>query len=211
MIKEQILALVTLVSTALLPVSSVVDLAPVLAEHTLDLTSREPNPYANEVFADNILLSLHYLKGDVALPVNWEEIRQPFAAYFTLAPGEVFAFHEDVLPEFKDKVAKTTGAHFNWQDGFRSDGWLVGDGVCHLATLMNWVASEAGLRVVSPANHDFLPVPGVAREYGTSILWHPDGGWRSQNQNLYVQNTFDYPVKFNFKVTTTQVDLTLSK
>lgn len=203
--RKNLVSFVFLGLSFLQPFEALLPTVPVaVAEKSLDLTTRYPDPYVNEVFRDNILLTLHYLAGDVGK-------REPFEVSFTLAPGEVFAFHEDVLPEFEGKVAKTTGAHFNWQQGFKSDGWLVGDGVCHLATLMNWVASEAGLRVVSPVNHDFLPVPGVPREYGTSIFWIPDGGWRSHNQNLYIENTLDYPVKFTFKVTSVEVELVLSK
>lgn len=194
------------------PFEALVPTVPVaVAEKSLDLTTRYPDPWVNGVFRDNILLTLHFLAGDVKEKPDWEKIRQPFEVSFTLAPGEIFAFHENVLPEFEDRVVKTTGAHFNWQDGFKSDGWLTGDGVCHLASLMNWVASEAGLRVVAHVNHDFLPVPGVPREYGTSIFWLPSGGWRSQNQNLYIENTFDYPIKFTFEITPDKVVLTLSR
>lgn len=182
-----------------------------LAQKSMDLTSRYPATAVNEVFSDNIFLTLHYLKGDAINKPDWDKIREPFTVEFTLEPGQVFAFHDEVLLELAGKVVKTTGAHFNWQDGFKSDGYLYGDGVCHLASLMNWVAHEAGLRVVAPVNHDFLPVPGVPKEYGTSIIWLPEGGWRSQNQNLYVENSLSFPVKFTFKVEKTTVELTLAK
>lgn len=172
----------------------------VLAEHQLDLTNRLPNPYGNQGFADNILLALHYLKGDVELPVDWEKIREPFEVSFTLQPGETFAFHGNVLPEFADP-AVTMNSRFFIEEGYKSIAGLGGNGVCHLASLINWVASEVyppaggpGLEVVAKANHNFAPVPGVPREYGTSI--------RSQSptQNLYIKNTFDYPVTFEFAI-----------
>lgn len=182
-----------------------------LAKKTLDLTNRYPEKSVNEVFADNILLNLHYLKGDAQNKPDWEKVRQPFETSFVLKPNEAFAFHEDILPEFKGKIVKTTGAHFNWEDGFKSDGFLVGDGVCHLATLINWVAQEARLKVTAPSNHNFLPVPGVPREFGTAIFWLPQSGWKSQNQNLYIENTFNFPVKFTFKADSQKVEVAITK
>lgn len=211
--KQQLLALATLVSILVLPVSKTGDflLSPipikrevVLAEQSLDLTIREPNPYANEVFSDNILLALYYLGNDVVLPVDWQEIRQPFEASFTLQPDEVFAFHENVLPEFNPPAggpAVTMNSRFFIEEGYRAVGGLGGNGVCHLASLINWTASEAGLEVMAKINHNFAPVPGVPKEYGTSI--------RSQNQsqNLYLKNNFDYPVEFVFRIENQLVEL----
>lgn len=185
-----------------------------LAEKTMNLTDRYPDSGVNEVFADNILLVLHYLKDPAsakAMAGEWDKVRQPFDVELTLLPGQAFAFHDQILPELKDKVVKTTGAHFNWDDGFKSDGWLIGDGVCHLATLINWAAQSAGLRVTALVNHDFLPVPGIPKEYGTSIIWMPDGGRGSARQNLYVENTFDFPVTLTFKATTAEVELLINK
>jgi hypothetical protein len=158
--KEQIIAFITLISTAVMPVASSVEpmVSPlpetqVLAEHELDLTTREPNPYANEVFA----------------------------------------FHGNVLPEFANPSV-TTNSRFFIEEGYKSVAGLGGNGVCHLASLINWTASEAGLEVLALANHNFALVPGVPKEYGTSI--------RSQNknQNLYIKNNFNFPVTFEFKV-----------
>lgn len=193
--KEQILALVALISTTLSVASSAVEplISPVvetqvLAEHQLDLTNREPNPFANEVFAYNILLALGYLGTES----------------FVLQPGEVFAFHGNVLPEFANP-ALTMNSRFFIEEGYKSVGGLGGNGVCHLASLMNWTASEAGLEVLAKANHSFAPVPGVPKEYGTSI--------RSQNknQNLYIKNGFDYPVTFVFSADNGEVSLKIRK
>jgi len=57
------------------------------------------------------------------------------------------------------------------------------------------VASEAGLEVVAKVNHDFYPVPGVPREYGTSI-YHLAGSHSSRLQNLYIRNSYEFPVEF---------------
>lgn len=200
MMEQNILGVVTLFSTVFLPVASFVEplVSPmaetrVLVEHTLDLTIREPNPYANQVFTDNILLSLHYLKGDVDNPkINWEKVRQPFEVSFTLKPGEVFSFHGNVLPEFKDPVV-TMNSRFFMEEGYKSVGGLGGNGVCHLASLINWTASNAGLKVMAPVNHNFALVPGIPHEFGTSIMS------QSPNQNLYIQNNFDFPVTFKFE------------
>jgi len=88
--------------------------------------------------------------------VNWNEV-EAFTSYeVVLKPGEVFAFHEDVLPQFNHKVIKTTHTHFNSQEGFKSDGYLIGDGVCHLASLINWAAKDAGLKVTAPTYMIFM-------------------------------------------------------
>lgn len=181
--KEQIIALATLISTVLIPVSSAVGeiVSPlpevqVLAEHELDLTNRLPEEYGNEVFAYNILLALEYLGAD----------------NFVLQPGEVFAFHSNSLPEFVPSV--TMNSRFFMEEGYKSLAGLGGNGVCHLASLLNWTASNAGLEVTALANHSFAPVPGVPKEFGTSIRS------QSKNQNLYIKNNLEAPVKFEFKV-----------
>lgn len=178
----------------------------VLAQHLLDLTTRLPSPSGSGVFADNILLSLHYLKGDSGDPrkIDWEKIRSPFEVSFTLNPGEVFAFHKNVLPEYSDPKHTMNSAFFV-EEGYKSLAGLGGNGVCHLASLITWVATQAGLEVKAPARHDFWPVPGVPKIFGTSI--------RSQQacQNLYIRNSLDQPVTFVFRADNQNVDLKISK
>lgn len=215
MIKETLIGVITLASTVLLPLSNTASLlAPipesllfrgeqeiVLAEKSLDLTIRSPEPQGNQGFADNILLALHYLKENVENPkIDWDLVRKPFEVSFILQPGEVFAFHANVLPEFKNP-AYTMNSKFFTYEGYKAVYGLGGNGVCHLASLMNWAASEADLEIVAKANHNFAPVPGVPKEFGTSI--------RSQdkNQNLYIENSFDFPVTFEFKVNNKEVYL----
>ena len=215
--KEQLLALVTLISTVVLPASESATplLSPlpdylqyqnqkVLAEESLDLTVREPSPEANQGYADNIILALHYLKGEVTLPVDWQEVRKPFEMSFVLQPGEIFAFHENVLPEFA-QPALTMNSEFLTTEGYKSVWGLGGNGVCHLASLMNWVASEAGLEVVAKANHNFALIPGISQKYGTSIRS------QSPSQNLYIINSLDQPVSFTFKISKNDVSLKITQ
>jgi len=171
-----------------------------LAERSFSLENRYGDKFVNDVFKDNILLALAYASGKVTSPKNidWDLVREPFKFEFTLNPGEVFAFHDDILPEYNGKVVKTTNAHFNYQDGFKSDGYLYGDGVCHLASLINWAARDAGLKVDSRVNHNFANIPEVPREYGTSIVTTGTPSLNAQMQNLYVENTFDQPVRIVF-------------
>lgn len=178
-----------------------------LALHEISLENRQADRYVNEVFKDNILLNLAYLDGRVkkSSDINWDEVRKPFTYEFTLNPSETFAFHEDVLPKFAGKglpadrqVVKTTNAHFNFDDGFKSDGFLFGDGVCHLASLINWVAKDAGLEVQAPVNHDFREIPEIPREFGTSIYYYPGQRFTNAQQNLYITNNFKNPVVFKF-------------
>ena len=220
MVKETIIGTITLISTALLPVSHAAAplLSPipehllvfnikeeVLAEHFLDLTIRDEDANANQGFADNILLALHYLKGDIEdSKVNWNWTRAPFEVSFTLQPGEVFAFHDNVLAEFANPVA-TMNSEFMTYEGYKSVWGLGGNGVCHLASLINWVATEAGLEVVAPNGHNFASIPGVPKKYGTSIRS------QSSNQNLYIINSFDYPVVFRFTANSQEISLSLLK
>lgn len=159
----------------------------VRAEHAFSLSNRYADPGVNDVFRYNILHTLE---------------RMDAKSYsFTLNPGEVFAFHDDVLPQFKGRVAQTMNAHFNYEDGFKSDGYLMGDGVCHLASLLYWAARDAGLATLVPTNHNFADIPEVPKEYGVSIFAY------DPMQNLYITNTFDKPVRFTFVVNAT--DLTV--
>ncbi|HSX09022.1 MAG TPA: VanW family protein [Candidatus Saccharimonadales bacterium] len=172
-----------------------------IAEHTMSLADRYPVPSVNTVFRDNILLTLSYMSGSVknASQVNWDTVRKPTTYEFTLQPGEVFAFHDDVLPEFVGKKIITTNAHFSASEGFEYDGDLYGDGVCHFATLINWVARDAGLEVVAPTRHDFAKIPDIDPKYGTAIYDAPGETAANEAQNLYVENTFNKPVKFVFR------------
>jgi hypothetical protein len=177
----------------------------VLSEHVMPLTDRYPQKFVSDVFADNILLTLSYMSQEVVDPtkVNWDSVRKPQVHKIVLKPGEVFAFHDAELPEFASKTVLTTHAHFSGEEGFRSSGYLYGDGVCHLASLFNWAARDAGLKVVAPVNHDFARIADIPREYGTAIYYDPNAKAASEEQNLYIQNTKDKTVTF---VITSQKD-----
>lgn len=190
MIKETVLGIYALATMALpVPTPGIL-----LSEKTLDLTQRNPSAYINEIFSDNILLSLHYLKGDIGDPqIDWTKVRESFGVSFVLEPGATFAFHGSaVLPEFENPTL-TMNTFYMGNEGYKAFAGLYGNGVCHLATLINQAAAEAGLEVVAKVNHDFAPVPLMPREYGTSIRTF------DKNQNLYLRNDFDYPVTFEFQ------------
>jgi hypothetical protein len=171
-----------------------------LASRTYSMEARYDVPSVNQVFKDNILLTLKYMDGSVKAKgdISWSDIEKPFHSEFSLNPGEGFAFHDQILPEYKDSVVKTTNAHFNSDQGFLSDGWLVGDGVCHLASFIHVVALEAGLTSVSLARHDFAKINEVPREFGVSIKYMPGEFSNSSRQNLYIVNSLDKPVTFEF-------------
>lgn len=177
-----------------------------LARESLDLKTRSPFPSVNEGFGDNILLSLHYLNGEKfsAGNVNWEEIRKPFKTSFVLNPEQTFAFHDLTLPQYQNP-AVTMNSKFSMKDGYKFVAGLPGSGVCHLATLMTWVAKEAGLEVTALANHDFAPVKGVERKYGTSIKSF------SPTQNLYIKNTTGAPLVFEFMASEDSVVFSILK
>ncbi|QQG42119.1 MAG: VanW family protein [Candidatus Woesebacteria bacterium] len=171
-----------------------------LASRSYSMENRYNVASVNEVFRDNILLTLRYMDGDVKNreDISWPEVEKPFQTQFTLKPGEGFAFHDQVLPEYSKTVVKTTNAHFNSDDGFKSDGYLVGDGVCHLASFIHWVALDAGLTSVSLARHDFAKINDVPREYGVSIRFMPGAFANSSRQNLYIVNNKEKPITFIF-------------
>ncbi len=173
-----------------------------LSIRSMSLDKRYNDSFVNSVFKDNILLTLRYLNNEkfTGNSVDWNKINKPYSFDFKIEPNSVFAFHDGILPEFKDKVTKTTNAHFNSSEGFKSDGYLIGDGVCHLASLINWAARDAGLNVVSPTNHDFANIPEVPKEYGVSIYSQPIPTQTTLMQNLYIKNNLDKTVimKFNF-------------
>jgi hypothetical protein len=199
-----------------------ISLPMLLAQKELDLATRQKDRYVNEVFADNILLYLHYLKGNVDATANkqlattnqkamdFEKVREPFSFSFTLTPGEVFTFHPDSLPEFQDKPKKTAFTTFKSTEGYRFVAGLWANGVCHIASLINWATQEAGLKVTAKVNHDFASIPGVPREFGTAIYYTDNTPTANQSQNLYVENTYTFPVTLNFTVTDTKVILTVS-
>ncbi|HZE87275.1 MAG TPA: VanW family protein [Methylomirabilota bacterium] len=171
-----------------------------LSQHTMSLEDRYANKSVNDVFKDNILLTIAYLSGKVKDPakIDWNQVRSNSEYNLVLNPGEVFAFHDDVLPEFDGKTIKTTNAHFGPSEGFVSDGFLYGDGVCHFASLINWAARDAGLKVTAPTNHDFANIPDVPKENGTAIYTTAGKSSASELQNLYFENNFDKPVHMVF-------------
>lgn len=171
----------------------------ILANHAISLNNRYKEEWINEVFKSNILLTLDYLNGNVRqkADINWEKIESPKKIEFTLNPGESFAFHDQILAGIRQSVVKTTNAHFNYREGFKSDG-LYGDGVCHLASLMYWAAKDADLEANAPVNHNFAKINEIPEEYGVSIYTIPGGFEKSSRENLYLTNNKAYPVTFIF-------------
>jgi len=170
---------------------------PVLTHVSYSLANRYANKSVNEVFQDNIPLTVAYLGGVVkeGTAVNWDTVTHMKEVHFTLKPGETFAFHDAVLDKYKNKIALTTNAHFNSEEGFKSDGWLVGDGVCHLASFLYVAAKNAGLEVEAPTAHDFAVIPNIQKKDGVSIYSE------STLQNLYITNNRRKPVVFTFEHT----------
>jgi hypothetical protein len=179
----------------------------VLASHSFSLEDRYNNEFVNTVFKDNILLTLNYMSGAVKSKseIDWDNVEKPFSYQFTLEPGQEFAFHDGVLPEYSKNLVKTTGVHFNSLEGFKYDGDLVGDGVCHLASLIYWAAYDAGLSTYAPSNHNFAVIAEVPKEYGVGILAPNPLG------NLYITNNLDKPVVFSFNFDGTNLTVNVAK
>lgn len=171
-----------------------------LGSASMSLDNRLEIKSANDIYKDNILLNLAYLSGEVKTKddIDWEQIRKPFILQFSLEPGQRFAYHDQVLDEYKNRISITTNSHFNAQEGYKSDGNLYGMGVCHLASLINMAAKNAGLESIAPTKHDFAPINEIPKEYGVSIYSSPDSFDASTKQNLYIKNNLDSRVNFRF-------------
>ncbi len=185
----------------------------VVSSHEISLENRYPVKSVNEIFKDNILLNLAYMDGEVKSKqdINWDNLRKPSHFELSLNPGEVFAFHDDVLAQYKGRFGKTTNAHFSAQEGFKSDGYLFGDGVCHLASLIYWVAKDANLDALAPTNHDFMKIPEIGREYGVSIFSNPYQTGSHSQQNLYITNNKNKPIAFKFDYTGDKLKLSVTE
>ncbi len=184
-----------------------------LASQSISLNNRYNNAYVNNVFKNNILLTLTYMAGYIhnKSEIDWEKINKPSRYNFILHPNEVFAFHDDVLSSYRNKQLVTTNSHFGSYEGFLSDGYLFGDGVCHLASLINWAALDAGLSVLAPTKHDFANIPDISKKYGVSIYSSTFAKESNQKQNLYIENNYDYPIVFAFEYKNNILSLTISK
>lgn len=214
----QILALIPLAFDLLEPIDNQNLINPYLGEHVISqkemsLDDRYSNDFVNEVFKNNILLNLAYLRGNISFyhDIKWDEITKPFQYKFKLDPNRTFAFHEDVEKKYQDTVEKTTNAHFNFQEGFKTDGYLFGDGVCHLASLIYWAAKEAELEAEAPTNHDFMKIPDIPKEYGVSIYNHPSTKESNAKQNLYVTNNKGKPITFKFEYDGQKVKVSIAE
>lgn len=182
-----------------------------LASKQISLEKRYGNSYVNNVFKENILLNIAYLSGKVSKKedIDWKGIGKPIDYKFVLLPNRTFAFHDDVLEKYKDSVTKTTNANFNFDDGFKSDGYLIGDGVCHLASLIYWASQSAGLDAYAPTAHDFAVIPEIDRKFGVSIYKAPGTSSSNKLQNLYVTNNKGKPIVFNFTYRNNELKLAI--
>lgn len=172
----------------------------VLAVREMSLLNRQPNAWVNGIFKDNILLTFAYARKKIKNPrdINWKEVDKPFTHTTILLSNETFAFHDSVLPQYKGKVVSNMNAHFNYQEGFKYDGYIVGDGVCHLASLLYWTARDAKLNVYAPTNHDFAEIADIPKEFGVSILHIPGQEYSSAQQNVYLTNNRNNPIQITF-------------
>jgi len=173
----------------------------ILAQKEFSMEYRYPVKSVSNIFKDNILLNLAYLDGRISKQsdIDWSTINKPFYSEFSLKPGETFAYHDSVLPEYEGKITLTTNSTFGRSDGYKSDGYLYGDGVCQLASLISWVAKEAMLTVNAPTNHDFAAIPEIPKSEGVSIYYDPADKAHSARSNLYITNNTNKEVKFIFE------------
>lgn len=183
------------------------------AQGSMSLRNRHANKEINNVFKENILITLAYLSGRInnKSQINLDNINEPFEFQIEIKPEEVFAFHDTVQQQYKDKKIISTNAHFSADEGFLSSGYLYGDGVCHLASLIYKTAIQAGLNTNSPVNHDFAAIPDIEREFGVSIYTSPSNETNSSAQNLYIENDTKKGVILAFKYMDDKLDVSIIK
>lgn len=171
-----------------------------LASRSMSLDMRYGYELPENVYKDNILLNLAYLSGAVKSKndINWDHLHEPFTMEFSLEPGQRFAYHDVIAPEYKDNITLAVHTNFGAGDGYKYEGGLYGMGVCHLASLIHWVAKDAVLESIAPSNHDFYHIPEIPKEYGVAIFASPDAPAVSAKQNLYIKNNLDSKVTFKF-------------
>ena len=171
------------------------------------MNDRYDNAFVNGVFKDNILLAMNYMDGAVKskTDVDWTKVESPFHYEFTLNPGEEFAFHDGVLPDYSKNIVQTTNSHFDSDEGYKYDGDLTGDGVCHLASIIDWAATDAGLTVYAPSNHNFAKINDVPKEYGVAIMSPSPLG------NLYIIDNKDKPITFVFNYDGSNLDVSVTE
>lgn len=198
-LKKSVFLIILLVLTSFVFAAKKPEAKDFLSSRSMSLETRQYDRWVNNVFKDNILLTTSYLAGKTqkGQKVNWNEVTKPQTYEFTLEPGKTFAFHDHVAAEYEASLTKTTNAHFNAEEGFKSDGYLMGDGVCHLASLFYWAAKDAGLTTNKPVAHDFAVIPEIPREYGVSIYATPENKAVGAVQNLYITNNKTEPITFS--------------
>ena len=184
-----------------------------LSSRSMSLNMRFGYELPENAYKDNILLNLAYIDGSVKnkSDINWDNLKQPKTIEMTLSPGQIFAYHDVIDPKYNGENIKTVKTNFGAGDGYKYSDGLYGMGVCHLASLIHWAALDAGLESVAPTNHDFFAIPEVPKEYGAAIYSSPDSVVASQNQNLYIKNTFDTPVTFKFDFDGTNLKVVVIK
>lgn len=185
-----------------------------LSDTSMSLANRaQPGSFMAAVMRDNILLTVAYMRGVVPdrAHIDWEAIRKPFTYVFELKPGESYAFQKDAVPEYRDSIVKTIDVNFGGQDGYKHDGYLMGDGVCHLASLFYKAAVQANLQAYAPTNHNFMPIPEVEREYGVSIYSMPGSSEANSQQNLYIKNNTSGVISFEISYDGVKIDTKVVK
>lgn len=184
----------------------------VLSTGRMDLSYRYPVENTSKVFTENILINLYYLsrlgRGENGQVIEGFKPQENVTASFslTLQPGEVFAFHDKVLDQYKESKIIAPEGGYRAKDGYILLGGLYGNGVCHLATLMNYVAQHSGVEVTALTRHDFAAIPGFDREYGTSI----STGNAPERQNLYIKNDKEMPLELRFDLQGNELVFTIS-
>lgn len=171
-----------------------------LSSASMSLNNRYGYDLPENVYKDNILLNLAYIEGTVKTKsdINWEGLKKPHSFNLSLEPNQVFAYHDLIDPAYLNQNIKSVHTNFGAGDGYKLEGGLYGMGVCHLASLMNKAALNAGLESIAPTNHDFYPIPEISKEYGVAIYNSPDAPAASEKQNLYIRNNTNSQVAFKF-------------
>jgi len=97
-------------------------------------------------FKDNILLAVNYATNSKINPTNidWEKIDSQYKGTLTLNRVKHLLSMTMSCRNSPEKWLSLLMLILIRRKDLKSDGYLVGDGVCHLASILYWVAKDAG-------------------------------------------------------------------
>lgn len=158
-----------------------------LTTRMMSLGNRHLSSEINAIWAKNILLAVSRIS-----PLDAGRLKEDptFLGSIQMVPDAEFSFVKEAGPTLTEK------------DGFLSDGILPGNGVCHLASLINWAledASISGIEINNVVPHS-APIPGIPNNRAVSILS------ADPKQDLVIKNKGKVTLELVFRYVGANID-----